>query len=109
MLYLFKKKKVFLKKILFKGVGTAIATPFNSNGVNFLLFRKVVDFQLSNSVDSIVVCGTTGEAATMSDDEKSSIISCAVDFVDKKRVPVIAGCGSNDTSKAILMLNWLKA
>lgn len=89
-----------MKKVLFKGVGTAIATPFGSNGVNLSSFKKLLDFQLSNSVDSIVVCGTTGEAATMSDDEKSSVISCAVDFV-ADRVPVIAGCGSNDTSKAI--------
>lgn len=89
-----------MKKVLFKGVGTAIATPFGSNGVNLSAFKKLLDFQLSNSIDSIVVCGTTGEAATMSDDEKSSVISCAVDFV-ADRVPVIAGCGSNDTSKAI--------
>ena len=89
-----------MKKVLFKGVGTAIATPFGSNGVNLSAFKKLLDFQLSNSVDSIVVCGTTGEAATMSDDEKSSVISCAVDFV-ADRVPVIAGCGSNDTNKAI--------
>ncbi len=89
-----------MKKVLFKGVGTAIATPFGSNGVNLSAFKKLLDFQLSNSVDSIIVCGTTGEAATMSDDEKSSIISCAVDFV-ADRVPVIAGCGSNDTNKAI--------
>lgn len=89
-----------MKKVLFKGVGTAIATPFGSNGVNLSAFKKLLDFQLSNSVDSIIVCGTTGEAATMSDDEKSSIISCAVDFV-ADMVPVIAGCGSNDTNKAI--------
>ena len=89
-----------MKKVFFKGVGTAIATPFGSNGVNLSAFKKLLDFQLSNSVDSIIVCGTTGEAATMSDDEKSSIISCAVDFV-ADRVPVIAGCGSNDTNKAI--------
>lgn len=89
-----------MKKVLFKGVGTAIATPFGSNGVNLLALKKLLDFQLSNSVDSIIVCGTTGEAATMSDDEKSSVISCAVDFV-ADRVPVIAGCGSNDTNKAI--------
>ena len=89
-----------MKKVLFKGVGTAIATPFGSNGVNLSAFKKLLDFQLSNSVDSLVVCGTTGEAATMSDDEKSSVISCAVDFV-ADRVPVIAGCGSNDTNKAI--------
>ena len=93
-----------MKKVLFKGVGTAIATPFGSNGVNLSAFKKLLDFQLSNSVDSIVVCGTTGEAATMSDDEKSSVISCAVDFV-ADRVPVIAGCGSNDTSKAISNAN----
>ena len=90
----------FMKKVLFKGVGTAIATPFDSNGVNLSAFEKLLDFQLSNFVDGIIVCGTTGEASTMSDDEKASVIRCAVDFVDGK-VPIIAGCGSNDTKKAI--------
>ena len=89
-----------MKKIIFKGCGTAIATPFNENGVNFEVFKQLIDNQIKEGVDSIIVCGTTGEAATMSDDEKSSIISCAVDFV-ADRVPVIAGCGSNDTNKAI--------
>ena len=89
-----------MKKVLFNGVGTAIATPFDSNGVNLSAFEKLLDFQLSNFVDGIIVCGTTGEASTMSDDEKASVIRCAVDFVDGK-VPIIAGCGSNDTKKAI--------
>ena len=99
-LIIFERVDFVLKKILFKGVGTAIATPFNSDGVNIPAFEKLLSFQLLNSVDSIIVCGTTGEASTMSDDEKSSIIKCAVDFVDRK-VPIIVGCGSNDTNKAI--------
>ena len=99
-LIIFERVDFVLKKILFKGVGTAIATPFNSDGVNIPAFEKLLSFQLLNSVDSIIVCGTTGEASTMSDDEKSSIIKCAVDFVDKK-IPIIVGCGSNDTNKAI--------
>ena len=99
-LIFFERVDFVLKKILFTGVGTAIATPFNSNGINIPAFEKLLSFQLLNSVDSIVVCGTTGEASTMSDDEKSSVIKCAVDFVDRK-VPIIVGCGSNDTNKAI--------
>ncbi len=105
-----------MKDILFKGVGTAIATPFDSNGVNLLAFKKLLQFQLDNNIDSIVVCGTTGEAATLTDAEKISVIQCAVDFVNnyngnniadnssdkrKNKVPIIVGCGSNDTKQAV--------
>ena len=82
-----------MKRVLFKGVGTAIATPFDSNGVNLDAFKKLLQFQLSNSVDAIIVCGTTGESSTMTDDERVSVIKTCIDFVDK-RVPVIVGTGS---------------
>ena len=89
-----------MKKILFKGCGTAIATPFDENGVNEKEFEKLIEFQIQNKVDSIIVCGTTGEATTMSTEEKDIAIKCAIN-TSKKRVPIIVGTGSNSTNQAI--------
>ena len=83
-LIIFERVDFVLKKILFKGVGTAIATPFNSDGVNIPAFEKLLSFQLLNSVDSIIVCGTTGEASTMSDDEKSSMSDSEIEKWETK-------------------------
>lgn len=91
-----------MKKILFEGVGTAVATPFDENGVNLKEFKKLLEYQIENHVDAIVVCGTTGEASTMTMDEKISAIKCAVETC-KGKVPVIAGSGSNNTLAAIEM------
>ena len=91
-----------MKQILFKGCGTAISTPFDENGVNLNEFKKLLNFQLTNHADAIIVCGTTGESATMSTNEKEDLIKFTVDIVDK-RVPVIAGTGSNDTSTAVML------
>lgn len=79
-----------MKKILFKGVGTAIATPFDENGINIAEFIKLINFQLDNDVDSVIICGTTGEASTLSFDEKTLLIETAVKIVNKK-IPVIVG------------------
>lgn len=89
-----------MKKIIFKGCGTAIITPFNENGVNFDEFKKLIEFQIANKVDSIIVCGTTGESSTMSLEERKQTIKFAVETVNK-RVPVIAGTGGNCTSSVI--------
>lgn len=90
-----------MKKPIFTGSGVAIITPMNEDGsINFDTFGKLVDFHLQNSTDAIIVCGTTGESATMSDEEKIS----AIEFVIKRtngRIPVIAGTGSNDTEHAL--------
>ncbi|MBQ9658311.1 MAG: 4-hydroxy-tetrahydrodipicolinate synthase [Clostridia bacterium] len=91
-----------MKKILFEGCGTAIATPFNENGVNLNEFKRLLEFQISEGVDAIIVCGTTGEASTMTMEEKISAIKCAVE-TSNGRVPIIAGTGSNNTSQAIEM------
>ncbi len=91
-----------MKKILFKGCGTAIATPFDDNGVNLKEFERLVNYQIENKVDAIIVCGTTGESSTMTHDEKIATIKCAVDTA-KGRVPIIAGTGSNNTQQAIEM------
>lgn len=97
-----------MKKIIFKGCGTAIATPFNENGVNFEVFKQLIDNQIKEGVDSIIVCGTTGESATMSEAERKDTIKFVVDTVNK-RVPVIAGTGSNNTKSAIEMTKYAES
>ena len=90
-----------MKNHLFTGVATALATPFNDYGVNIPEFKKFINFQIDSGIDALVVCGTTGEASTMTQEEKIQAIQCAVSTADK-RVPVIVGTGSNDTSTAII-------
>ena len=89
-----------MKKVIFRGAGVAIVTPFTADGINFPEFGRLIDDQIEHGTDAIIVAGTTGEAATMNDAEHKEAIKFTVDRV-KKRVPVIAGTGSNDTSYAI--------
>lgn len=90
-----------MKKTIFTGVGTAIVTPMNADGsINFPEFGKLIDYNIEHGVDAIIVCGTTGEAATMTHEEHIETIRYCVERVNK-RVPVIAGTGSNDTAYAI--------
>ena len=89
-----------MKKIVFTGVASAIPTPFKDDGVNYPVLRDFINFQIKNSIDAIVVCGTSGESATMSFSEKLKVISFVVDVVNH-RIPVIAGTGSNNTSDAV--------
>lgn len=91
-----------MKKILFKGVGSAVPTPFDENGVNISEFRKFLQFQIDNNVDALIVCGTTGESSTMTRDEKIIAINCALEVANEK-IPVIVGTGSNNTKEAIEM------
>lgn len=97
-----------MKKIIFKGCGTAIATPFTNDGVNFDEFGKLIEFQISEGVDSIIVCGTTGESSTMTEKEKKGTIKYAIDKVNG-RIPVIAGTGSNNTASAIEMSKYAES
>jgi 4-hydroxy-tetrahydrodipicolinate synthase len=86
-----------MKKTIFTGAATAIITPMNPDGtINFETFGKLIDWQIDEGIDAIVVCGTTGEASTMTDEEHIDVIRYCVERV-AKRVPVIAGTGSNDT------------
>ena len=94
-----------MKKIIFKGCGTAIATPFNESGVNFEEFGKLIEDQIENNIDSIIVCGTTGESSTMTTKEKEDTISYAIKKANK-RVPIIAGTGGNCTSSVIEMTKF---
>lgn len=91
-----------MKKTIFTGSGVAIVTPFTQNGVNFEELGKLIEFQIKEGTDSIIVCGTTGESSTMTQEEKKQTIKYVVDKVNK-RVPVIAGTGSNCTKSAIEM------
>lgn len=89
-----------MKDIIFKGVGTAIVTPFLDYSIDYDEFKKLIEFQISNGVNAIIVCGTTGESATMTLDEKKYAIRFVVNTV-AKRIPVIAGTGSNCTKSTI--------
>ena len=72
-----------MKEILFKGCGNALVTPFSENSVNFEELKKLIEFQISNEVDAIIVCGTTGESSTMSEQEKKDTIKFVVDEVNR--------------------------
>ncbi len=85
---------------MFKGSIVAIVTPFNNGQVDFEKLRELVEFQIQGGTDAIVPCGTTGEASTLDYDEHMDVIKTVIDQV-KKRVPVIAGTGSNSTAEAI--------
>ena len=86
-----------MKKTVFTGAGVAIVTPMNQDGtVNYEKIKEIIDFQIENGTDAIITCGTTGESSTMSHDEHKKVMKFMIDYVDK-RVPVIAGTGSNET------------
>ena len=88
---------------IFKGAGVAIVTPMYDNGeVNYEQFAKLVEFQIANGTDAIIVCGTTGEASTLTHEEHLEVIRYCVKVV-AGRVPVIAGTGSNCTNTAIYL------
>ena len=89
-----------MKKTVFTGAATAIITPFKNGKIDYESFEKLINWQIDEGIDAIVVCGTTGEASTLTDDEHIGAIKFAVDTV-AGRVPVIAGTGSNDTAYAI--------
>ena len=91
-----------MKKCLFTGVATALATPFNSDGVNITEFKRFIEFQIDSGIDALVVCGTTGESSTMTNAEKITAIKCAIE-TSAGRVPIIVGTGSNNTTSAIEM------
>lgn len=88
------------KRMIFTGAATAIVTPFKNNKIDFDTFGKLIELQINGGIDAIVVCGTTGECATLSDEEHRDSIRFAVEKV-AGRIPVIAGTGSNDTDYMI--------
>lgn len=90
-----------MKNTIFTGAAIAIITPMNADGsINYEKLGELIDFQIENHTDAVVICGTTGEASTMTDEEHLECIRFAVERT-AQRVPVIAGTGSNDTSYAV--------
>lgn len=90
-----------MSNTIFTGCATAIATPMNSDGsINYDEFGRLIDWQIDNKIDALVICGTTGESATMTDEEHIEVIRYGIKRV-AGRVPVIAGAGSNDTAYAV--------
>jgi len=88
------------KPVLFTGSAVAIVTPFKNDAIDFDKLGELIEFQISNGTDAIVICGTTGEVSTLPDEEHIAAVKFTVEKVDK-RVPVIAGAGSNDTHHGV--------
>ena len=93
---------------VFEGSGVAIVTPFNNEGVDYDKLKDLLEWHIKEGTDSIVICGTTGEATTMTENEKKTVIKFAVDVINN-RIPVIAGTGSNNTLSAIEMSKYAES
>ena len=89
----------FNKKLVFSGAGTAMITPFKNGQVDYEAFGNMIERQINGGIDALIICGTTGEAAALSDEEHRECIRFAVEKT-AGRVPIIAGTGSNDTEYA---------
>ena len=94
-----------MKNTIFTGAATAIVTPLNEKGIDFIAFEKLIEWQIDEGVDAIVVAGTTGEGSTLTDQEHKDAIKFCVEVV-AGRVPVIAGTGSNDIAYAISLTKY---
>lgn len=95
--------------MLFKGSGVALITPFDKyNKINYDKLNELIEYHIKNGTDAIIVCGTTGESATLSNDEKKDLIEYVIKKVNKK-IPVIAGTGSNNTKIAIEMSKFAQS
>lgn len=90
---------------MFKGAYTALITPFKNSKIDYAKLEELIEFQIKNEIDGIVVCGTTGESATLTDKEKRKLIKFTVEVVNG-RVPVIAGTGTNDTKHSIILSKY---
>ena len=97
-----------MKKLIFTGCATAVATPFCNDGINFDEFENFINFQILQDIDALVICGTTGESATMTDAERKNVMKFAIDKA-KHRVPVILGTGSNCTKNAIELTTYAES
>lgn len=90
------------KKHIFTGVATALVTPMNEDGVDYEALGRLIDWQIESGVNALVVCATTGEAPTLTDNEHCKVLEFAIQR-SGHRIPIIAGTGSNDTAHAIMM------
>ena len=93
------------KNPIFRGAATALVTPLTENGVDYAAFEKLINWQIESGIDALVICGTTGEASTLTDEEHREVLKFAAQVVNG-RVPIIAGTGSNDTAYAIDMTKY---
>ncbi len=94
-----------MKETIFKGAGVAIITPFTEDGINFDELGRVIEDQIAGGTDAIIITGTTGESATMTDEEHKAAIKYTVEKV-AGRIPVIAGTGSNETAYAVQLSQY---
>ncbi len=94
-----------MKKTVFTGVGTAIVTPMNANGVDYDAFGRLIDWQIEEGVNALVIAGTTGEGSTLTDAEHKEVLRFAKEKTNG-RVPLVAGTGSNDTAYAIELTKY---
>ena len=93
------------KNPIFRGAATALVTPLNENGVDYVQLKKLIDWQIEQGIDALVIAGTTGEGSTLSDAEHRELFREAIKMIDG-RVPAIAGTGSNDTAYAIELTKY---
>ena len=93
------------KESIFRGAATALITPMTETGVDYPAFEKLINWQIDSGIDALVICGTTGESSTLSDEEHRQVLKFALD-VAAGRVPMIAGTGSNDTAYAIELTRY---
>ncbi|MDF2838331.1 MAG: dihydrodipicolinate synthase [Evtepia sp.] len=91
-----------MKKTVFKGIATALITPTDESGVNYDELGRLIDWQIAQGIDGLVICGTTGESSTLTDDEHRNVIYYSVERA-AGRVPIIAGTGSNETDYALAL------
>ena len=96
---------IMTKNPIFTGAATALVTPLTENGVDYAAFEKLINWQIDSGIDALVICGTTGEASTLTDEEHRQVLKFAAQVVNG-RVPIIAGTGSNDTAYAIDMTRY---
>ena len=89
-----------MRKPIFEGAATALITPLTENGIDYEAFGRLIDWQIESGIDALVICGTTGEGSTLTDEEHRDALAFAVKQA-AGRVPIIAGTGSNDTAYAI--------
>ncbi len=94
-----------MKTPIFEGIATALITPINENGIDYKAFARLIDWQIDEGVNGLVICGTTGESSTLSDEEHKKAISFAVEQA-AGRTPIIAGTGSNDTAYALELTKY---
>ena len=93
------------KEPIFRGVATALVTPLTSEGVDYAALERLINWQIDEGVNALVICGTTGESSTLTDEEHRQVLKFAID-VAGGRVPMIAGTGSNDTAYAIELTQY---